>query len=383
VKVLTNIRFYGLAGIAQYLGHLIRHNETAEDGVMICGIDISHPDRPSAAPNLELLSMQRFELILKESAYPAIEERIKSVASLEALREAYAPLVETYHAAILEAKPDVIVINGTYLLPWCLLIAARRYAKAKIVVHYHGILKKEVAHWKEESAKALFLEMERDFDIADASYIFPSELAKRTVEQEVFGHGIEHALVLPNPVPDHFFESTAPRERASATQVGVVSRWTSVKGVAFLESLARRAHESGRYTFNVISNLEEGSERYEELSPYMRLHTAVDNSDLPSFYRSQGIILTPSRFETYGNVPQEALAAGTPVLVSSSSGVAETLRKLGLEQYIDDFSSVDAVLARIDAIAGTSVPDHARATLRKEYTAASIFKRYFAYLAQP
>jgi glycosyltransferase involved in cell wall biosynthesis len=381
VKVLTNIRFYSVAGIAQYLGHLIRFNESEAKAALIYGVDIFHPDIPGSAPSHHLLSMERFKFILKEVAYPNVADLVKSCASIDEVRSHYEPLIRAYEEALAEVAPDIVIVSGTYFMPWCLLMAARRYGRAKIVVHYHGIMREEVAHWKEANARERFLEMEREFDVPGIAYVFPSELARRTVETEIFGHALNEAHVIPNPVPDYFFEADALGAERNRDHVGVVSRWTTIKGVDFIVALARRAKEFGRHTFNMISNLESDSEHASEFSDIIRFIPSIDNEMLPRFYREQGVVLMPSRFETYGNVAQEAIASGTPAIVPVKSGIAETFKKIGLGHWTDDFSSPERMHDRLAEVSREDVPAASRQALRDQYSAHAVFGRYLRLLS--
>jgi glycosyltransferase involved in cell wall biosynthesis len=381
VKVLTNIRFYSVAGIAQYLGHLIRFNESEAKAARIYGVDILHPDIPGSAPSQHLLSMERFRFILKEVTYPNVADLVKSCSSIDEVREAYEPLIRAYEEALAEIAPDIVVVSGTYFMPWCLLQAARRYGRAKIIVHYHGVMREEVAHWKEADARARFLEMEREFDAPGITYVFPSALARHTVEASVFGHPIEDAHIIPNPVPDYFFEADALAVERKRDHVGVVSRWTNIKGVDFLIAVARRAKKIGRHTFNMVSNLAPDSESAKEFSDIIRFMPSTENEALPGFYREQGVVLMPSRFETYGNVAQEAIASGTPALVPVKSGIAETFAKIGLGHWTDDFSCEKRTHDRLAEVAREEVPERARMALREEYSAHAVFGRYLRLLS--
>jgi glycosyltransferase involved in cell wall biosynthesis len=55
----------------------------------------------------------------------------------------------------------------------------------------------------------------------------------------------------------------------------------------------------------------------------------VQATDREAFFRSVDIIAMPSVFECFGLVAAEALAAGTPVLLSPTVGVAEDIEAAG------------------------------------------------------
>jgi len=71
---------------------------------------------------------------------------------------------------------------------------------------------------------------------------------------------------------------------------------------------------------------------------------------LAEFYCSCSLIITPSHFETFGNVPLEAIATGTPALINKEVGVREVFNKIGLKDFILDFEDVDSVVKKIKEI---------------------------------
>jgi len=153
-----------VAGIAQYLSNFIRHNEQdPRSSLFLYGVDMMQPGEVQNIPTELIRDAQRFRLLARTISYPAIGDVIKTAETVDDVRAAYEPVIQSYLAAMEEVQPDVVLVNGTFYLPWCFLQAARRYGKARVIVHYHGILSKEVAHWKEEEAKQRFLAMEREF----------------------------------------------------------------------------------------------------------------------------------------------------------------------------------------------------------------------------
>jgi glycosyltransferase involved in cell wall biosynthesis len=87
--------------------------------------------------------------------------------------------------------------------------------------------------------------------------------------------------------------------------------------------------------------------------------------ELYRFYASLGLLVMPSRFETFGNVAAEALYCGTPVLVSPETGFAEVLRAAGLEDMIVDFSDPAAAVAAAKRLCGTAVPTEKLAAVKR------------------
>lgn len=338
-----------------------------------------HKKEKQIIPNKNLKEAKHFNLITKIINYPSLANTIKSASSIEKVRDAYKPVTEFYYSAIEKIRPDVILINGTFFLPWCLLQAAKKYGKAKIILHYHGVLTKEVEHWKEKNAKKLFKIMEQEFDSPTLSYVFPSKYAKDTVEKEVYGHSIKKAVILPNPIPDFFFKK--PKSRTSKI-IGMVSRWTKVKNPNFLLSLAEHNKKiNENYGIYAVSDLKSTVPYYHKVSSAINILPPVENKLLPRFYRKFGILIMPSFFETYGNVAQEAIAAGIPALVSPNTGVAETFKKIGLKNWIIDFSCPKKVLSKIEKVLHTKISDEVIKKLHNNYNNKIIFEKYTCFLA--
>ncbi|MDP3771830.1 MAG: glycosyltransferase [bacterium] len=76
---------------------------------------------------------------------------------------------------------------------------------------------------------------------------------------------------------------------------------------------------------------------------------------LKKFYLAQGLILCPSTFETFGNVPMEAACLGIPVLVSDKMGCAEILKKVGLANMVISFDDIGKVADRAQELCGQSI----------------------------
>ncbi len=93
-----------------------------------------------------------------------------------------------------------------------------------------------------------------------------------------------------------------------------------------------------------------------------------------------GMILSPSFFETYGNVPQEAIASGVPALVSSNMGVAEIFKQLGLAEFITDFTSMANAYERIKDVSGQSVSQDIREKMKELLSPEIIHRQMFNIL---
>lgn len=359
MKILTNIRFNRVAGIAQSLSSFINFVESKKNSkIKIVGVDVSGAVGPKR------FSEGSFSLISSKPESPSIVDTIKSSSHIADIQKNYEQVIEAYRNAIIQESPDVILINGTYYLPWCLLQASKEFS-IPTILHYHGSITKETEHWKQEAHRRLFREMERQFDLPNLFYIFPSNLTKAVVETDVFRHPIDKFSVLPNPVPSHFFTK---KPRGKRKRIGIVGRWTRIKNPNFIGRLARYNDKHGsEYDLNIVSDLQNNSNPHKQLARYATFKRPMNNERLSQFYSSMGIVISPSYFETYGNVAKEALASGVPALVSSQMGVAETFRELGLDDWITDFRSVRNVYSKIREVSGQEVPDSVRSLLQEKH----------------
>ena len=205
MKILTNVRNSKVSGISQTLNSFLNFIENRKKkNTKIVGVDISE-GRLGRTKTKE----GQFSLISSALDIPQIGKAVFDSQNLEDLRHIYRGAIEQYKIAIKEEKPDIVLINGTYYLPWCLYLASKEVG-ATTVLHYHGSISKETEHWLEKPRK-IFQEMEKSFDSKDLFYIFPSELTKQVVENEVFGHSVKKCSILPNAVPLHFFEQKVNR----------------------------------------------------------------------------------------------------------------------------------------------------------------------------
>jgi glycosyltransferase involved in cell wall biosynthesis len=363
MKILTNIQTSQVAGITQTLSSFINFvSSDKKNKTNIVGVDIlpNHSGEPAIVKKTE----GAYSLISAYLNTPHIIETIKKADSIETLKGIYTPVIETYALLIKSEQPDLILINGTYYMPWCLLQAAQMLG-VPTVLHYHGSLTKETEHWQGK-ARELFKAMEKDFDADNLAYVFPSSLAKDVVEKEVFGHAIKKFTVLPNPVPLHFFEAKPKRGKK---HVGIVGRWTRIKNTKFSKMLARyNLSKGGELKLHVVSDLKRNSPDRNDFGSMMHFRNPMSPEKLSSFYSQMGVILSPSFFETYGNVAKEAVASGTPALVSSNMGVAETFSSLGLKDWIIDFNSPKAVYDRIKEMNGERVPEHIRDEMKEHFS---------------
>lgn len=366
MKILTNIRFVQTAGIAQTLFSFLDFIEKGErNDIQVVGINVVNKDKESYRKR----SKRRTAIISIGLKVPSISKTIKKIGKLEDIEKRYSKVINGFQRAIREEKPDLVLINGTYYLPWCLLLASQR-ENASVVLHYHGVLTKEAQGYGVKQ-REIFREMERCFDSKDIFYIFPSQITKRVVEKDVFGHQISRYKIVPNSVPLYFHN---PKTDNFSNKVGIVSRYARIKNMDFIRKLAEHnQNRGGKFEINLITDVSSNSGPLKKWVKMINICKPVNNKALPSFYQKMGVVISPSHFETYGNVAKEALASGTPAIVSNNMGVSETFKKLGLENLIVSFDSVKSVYEKIEKEIGKEIKESIRSKIKKLYSPSKIF----------
>jgi phosphatidylinositol alpha 1,6-mannosyltransferase len=119
-------------------------------------------------------------------------------------------------------------------------------------------------------------------------------------------------------------ESFAPEKRTVRDDIfrfGFVGRLRAEKNVRLLAGLEKKLLEKGRTNFKFLI-VGEGNER-EWLEKNMR-HAEftgfLDGEQLSEAYANMDVFVFPSETETFGNVVQEANAAGVPSIVTNQGG---------------------------------------------------------------
>lgn len=263
MKILTNIRFVQTAGIAQILASLldfVKNDDRNE--VEIVGINVINKGK-EGKEGYRINRKGKTTIITIEIKIPNIGDVLGRAKNLQDIEKRYASVINAYRKTIKEENPDLILINGTYYMPWCLFIAAKNKS-IPLVLHYHGVLTKETEGWRSKQ-KRLFKKMEKSFDKRDLFYIFPSNITKKIVEKEVYGHKIKKYTILPNPVVSLCFFD-AKKNKINKKNIGVVSRYAKIKNLNFCERLSSyNKNQGNKFIINLITDLSKNDKRYKTL----------------------------------------------------------------------------------------------------------------------
>lgn len=183
-------------------------------------------------------------------------------------------------------------------------------------------------------------------DIKKYPYVAAIEVpVLRMADTVLFSSRIEaEACVVPARIarrvailPDPYFPPTAePRSPNSvrATKYGFIAELSARKGLHELARgfrLAVQRAEDALIELHIAGDPRPGSEQYvdrvrEELSSVadkVVWYGAVRGQKREQFYATVDCVVTPSRFESYGLTPLEAVSRGVPAIVSPKMGLLE------------------------------------------------------------
>jgi glycosyltransferase involved in cell wall biosynthesis len=289
-----------------------------------------------------------------------IMEILDDSNSLHDIKNAYKEPIRLIRDILKKEKPDVILLSGTYYIPWLISIAASQ-EKIPVVLWYSGILAKEAEHYSKKR-RGLFYSMEREIIKKSSKIIFPSRLCKDVVEKIVIKNKIKKGYIIPNPVSDTFTNPCAV-EYSIERRIAAVGRYSKIKNFDYFFRLHKELlKKKWRHTATFVTSQ---SDIIKKIPKSIEVIPPMNAEGIKNFYISQGLIICPSTFETFGNVPMEAVCLGVPVLVSDKMGCAEILKEVGLENMVISFDDIDSVIKRVQLLCGQSILPKQLNALRK------------------
>ncbi len=344
MKIFTNITREYLGGITTTNNALLSF--LIIDKNEIVGLEFDTVRCMKGPIILQKLDPRFFEHYILNIHDLPFKKIINTAKNLNDIKKYYLSAIKDIKDLMRKTSPNVILLNGTSYFPWLISIAAHEL-KIPIVLRYHGIYSVEM-QYLHKKANEIILGIEKSFEKTVTAFIFPSNLCKNIVEKEIFKKQIKNGYVIPNPVQVPKISSRSLAKR----KIAMVARWLAIKNIDVFFQLHKILNEQGwkhSATFiNEKANTEMIPKTIKQLTP-MRYEELCD------FYKSQGLIVAPAYFETFGNVPMEAVCMGIPVLVSNNMGCAEILIAVGLEKMVIDFSDLAKVASRVKELCGQKI----------------------------
>jgi glycosyltransferase involved in cell wall biosynthesis len=353
MKIAINLTRENIGGITSSNLNLI--NYLYKHDYDFVGIELSSHMYMKGTRLFSHLSQDMFDHHIINIHNLPLMDIVKKSSRLSQVEAVYAEPIKVIRKILKQTRPDVVFLSGTYYFPWLISIAAKK-EKIPVVLWYSGVLTKETEHYK-PNAKKIFSAMEKSIVKNSTQIIFPSELCKSTVEELVTKEPLKNGYVIPNPMAGIFTEPCAT-DSSIERRIAAVGRFSKVKNFTkFFELHTELKKRNWRHTASFVTNISTvNPDPNLKLRPKsIELLPSMSVDGIKKFYLSQGLIVCPSTFETFGNVPMEAACLGIPVLVSDTMGCAEILRKVGLENMVISFDDMDKVVERVQTLCGQSI----------------------------
>ncbi|OGF20531.1 hypothetical protein A2316_02425 [Candidatus Falkowbacteria bacterium RIFOXYB2_FULL_38_15] len=342
-------------------------------GKGVIGIELNARRHMRGATSFWHLSPDWFEQHIFNIHDLPLNKALERAKSLKDVEKYYRPIISMVKKILRREMPDVLFLNGTYYLPWIISIAAHELG-IPIVLRYAGVLSLETFKFKPRE-RSIFLAMEKSFRKRVFSFIFPSQLCRDVVEKKVYRRPIERAYVIPNPVNTPKIDIDRSVER----RIAAVGRWDAIKNFkAFFDVHKILKKQNWDHVATFVTK----REKIKNIPKTINLLAPMRQEGLYQFYKSQGLIIAPSLFETFGNVPMEAVCLGIPVLVSDKMGCADILHMAGLDNMVMSFDNLKEVAIRAKQLCGQEILPKQLNNLRKTLDPKTINEQVVAVMRE-
>jgi glycosyltransferase involved in cell wall biosynthesis len=291
-----------------------------------------------------------------------INKIVKKSKSLKDVQIHYKPIIEIIRKILKKEKPDVVLVNGTYYLPWIIAQAAKA-EKIPVVLWYAGVLSREVVQMTPKFRK-MFMDMEKSMITMSSRIFFPSTICRDVVYKEVSkSTSVKNGDIISNPIAPIFTRSKKI-EQSVQNRIAFVGRNALIKNLDEFCLIHKKLLKMGwKHEATIVSDV--NKKDLKKIPKTIRVISSMSPKNIKVFYATQGLIISPSHFETFGNVPVEAACIGIPVLVNKTMGCSDVLIESGLERMVIDFDDKDGVLERVKELCGESVLPRQINNLRK------------------
>lgn len=369
MKVAINITREPLGGITSVNLNLLNHLHGSN--ISFLGLELNSFRNFKTAIAYRHLSPSWFNHQIISICDFSINNLMKKAKSLKEVEKAFSPIIKIVREIIKKERPDVFLINGTYYIPWLFSIAAKK-EKLPIVLWYAGVLLKETEHFK-KNQRRIFLEMEKDIIKNSSKIIFPSQICKDVVFNEVSNSKkVKEGVVIPNPISPIFTKEKIGKKNKK--KIAFIGRNAPIKNIEAFISLHSLLKKKGWDHEATIVNGKE-HKGLKDMPKDIKIIPMMVNGEMKSFYQKQGIIISPSHFETFGNVPVETACTGIPVLVNKNMGCSEVFYQAGLEEMVVDFNDLETITQKIMNFCGKTIDSSKVEVLKNIVNCENISKK--------
>ncbi|MFZ2038348.1 MAG: glycosyltransferase family 4 protein [Minisyncoccia bacterium] len=379
MKILTNIQNKEMGGINRLMFSVLNYSQKNEKNIdfVLVRVDSRLEKMSDTARFLGDESIfMGYKCYDRSYSKEYFLDALEKADSVESLKVSLTELINFYKIVLKKEKPDLVYINGTYYRPWCLLQAAKDL-KIKYLVHFHGSAYLESCGL-DIKKRQIIGDMEADFYEENAKFIFPSRLAleKSLIFQK---HPNLNYRIIFNALNEmHFINSK--KISLNSRKIAFILRWEEIKNTDFVLRFAKyNSVQNNPYQLVVVTDKNKEYILKTDI-PYMEFLKPMPFEEIVNFYKQVDLVINPSHFETFGYVPAEAIACGTPALISEQQGVAEVFRKIGIDRLIVDFSNESKVFDGINEIVKIGISEEEVLNLKKTIIDIKLIRKIFEYI---
>jgi glycosyltransferase involved in cell wall biosynthesis len=293
---------------------------------------------------------------------------IMRAVAIDEVLAAAEPLIARVADVLTAERPDRVLAVDTDLKGLTVIAACRRAGLP--VTTFVASLSHIEAQYDARPAQRYMPAVERYCLTRSDRLIFPSRYAADCCQA---AHGaMAPWTVIYNGIAAEFLD--APRPEPDARKIGAVMRLSRIKNPETLGRIATAVRQRG-YSLSLITDLRTPAQRRQQalVRDASILPPTLCTATLAAFYQHCRAVVTPSHFEASGNVPMEAIAAGSPAVITSRVGVAEVFRDLGLGDLIVEVDDVEGTVERL--VAARPIEDTVRDRLRGEFRWPAVCER--------
>lgn len=359
MKVAINISRETLGGITTSNLNLIKH--LYKDDCEVVGIELNNRRYMKSSVLYRRFDPTVFDHNIINIHDYSLKKIVDKSKNLSEVTKQFSEIVNIIVKILKQEQPDVILISGTFYIPWLISLAAKKL-KIPTVLWYSGVLTKETESYPEHDRK-IYRQMELNIIKNANKIIFPSNICADAVKKHVLKNLKKESYIIPNPVSHDFTDSPALNYSVTKS-IAAVGRYVNVKNFNFFFEI-HKLLLAQKWTHDCFFITSTERKKIKKLPKTINTLPPMNTEGIKNFYASQGLIICPSLFETFGNVPMEAVCMGVPVLVSNTMGCSEVLKKAGLENMVMSFTDKKEVAKRVRELCGQSILPKEINALRK------------------